>query len=152
MGDGFVFPAGLTGKQKQALDANALLDGTNYVAGIDDTAGGTGPGSGFTVTPLDFYYGDTSPVTIASVATGETIVSIRIDITQAFNAVSSLSVGHTGSSTALMNTDQNIPTVAGSFEVVLHQEYGGADTIKLYITPGSSSEGAGTCWLVTKKA
>ena len=153
MGQGHVYPPGLTAKQKQALDANTLLDGTNYVAGIDDVGeGGTGPSGGFTVYRLDFLYNDGSPLTIGSVATGEQVTSVIVDVTTAFNGSASLSVGHTGSATALMDTDKNLPGSIGHYEVKANFTYGGSDTLKLYISPGASSQGAGQCWVITKKA
>lgn len=152
MGQGYASPPGLTPNQKAALNANALLDAANYVAGIDDVGDGGGASSGFTVSPVAFYYNSSSPITVATVATGEIITKVILDITTAFNAATTLSVGHTGSQTALMDTTQNLPATVGFYEVIGNHQYGGADTVKLYISPGLSTQGAGTCWLITKKA
>lgn len=152
MGQGHIYPPGLSPNQKAALDANQLLDGTNYVAGIDDVGEGSGPSGGFTVYRINFTYNGGSPQTIGSVATGEQITEVWLDVTTAFNAPTTLSVGHTGSQVALMDTSKNIPGTVGLYRVRGNHIYGGADTLKLYVNPGASSQGAGQCWVITKKA
>jgi hypothetical protein len=152
VGQGFASPPGLTPNQKAALNANVLLDAANYVAGIDDTGEGGGASAGFTITATTFAWNTTSPVTLQVLATGEIVCKVILDITTAFDAASSLSVGHTGSATALMDTSQSDSRTAGWYEVVAHQEYGGADAAYLHITPGASSQGAGRVWVISKKA
>lgn len=152
MGQGHIYPPGLRANERAALDANPYLDGTNYVAGIDDVGDGGGATSGFTVIRLAFAYNSSSPLTLAAVATGETVMKVILDLTTAFDQASTLSVGHTGSQTALMNTDQNDSRTAGFYEVVANQQYGGSDTVKLYVNAGLSTQGAGVCWLISKKA
>jgi hypothetical protein len=51
-----------------------------------------------------------------------------------------------------MDTTENTTLEAGDYETTRWIEYAGADTIKLYITPGTSSQGAGYVYLCWTKA
>ena len=101
---------------------------------------------------ISFTYQTVSPFTVHVVAADDIIISCRISITTAFNATSTVSVGHTGSQVAIMDTAENSTLEVGDYETTRWIEYAGADTIKLYITPGASSQGAGYIYLCWTKA
>lgn len=108
--------------------------------------------SEFDIKELAFGYATDTPLTIASIAGGERVKKIGIQITTPFNdPSSSLSVGHAGSQEALMTVNQNDPTEIGIYEVTPEFKYYGADTIKLYINRADATEGVGTVYLWTER-
>ena len=101
---------------------------------------------------LSFTYATISPFTIHTVTLGDIIISCRIHIETAFDKVSTVSVGHTGSAIAIMDTTENSTLEAGDYESTRWIEYAGSDLIKLYITPGASVQGSGYVYLTLTKA
>jgi hypothetical protein len=101
---------------------------------------------------ISFTYSTVSPFLLHTVASGDVIVSCRIHIATPFNATSTLSVGHAGSAVAIMTTTENETLEEGDYEATRFIEYAGVDSIKLYITPGTSSQGAGYVYLCWTKA
>jgi len=101
---------------------------------------------------LSFTYATISPFTIHTVTADDIIISCRIHISTPFDATSTLSVGHTGSAIAIMDTTENSTLEEGDYESTRWIEYGGSDLIKLYITPGASVRGIGYVYLTLTKA
>ena len=101
---------------------------------------------------LSFTYATISPFTIHTVATDDIIISCRIHIETAFDKASAVSVGHTGSQIAIMDTTENSTLEVGDYESTRWIEYGGSDLIKLYISPGTSVQGSGYVYLTLTKA
>jgi hypothetical protein len=101
---------------------------------------------------VSFTYQTISPFTIHTVTLGDSIISCRIHIETAFDKASTVSVGHTGSQIAIMDTTENSTLEAGDYESTRWIEYAGSDLIKLYITPGASVQGTGYVYLTLTKA
>ena len=90
-----------------------------------------------------FTYTTISPLTIYYTAVGDAITGARVHIETEFDEASTVSVGHTGSQVAIMDTAENFTTEAGDYECTRFLTYSGSDSIKLYITPGASTQGTG---------
>jgi hypothetical protein len=90
-----------------------------------------------------FIYTTISPLTIYYTIPGDVITGARIHIETEFDEASTVSVGHTGSQVAIMDTTENFTTEAGDYECTRFITYSGSDSIKMYITPGASTQGTG---------
>jgi hypothetical protein len=101
---------------------------------------------------ISFTYSTISPFTIHAVTLGDIIISCRIHIETVFDGISTVSVGHSGSAIAIMDTTENSTLEVGDYESTRWIEYGGSDLIKLYITPGTSVRGTGYVYLTLTKA
>jgi hypothetical protein len=94
---------------------------------------------------VDFDYTSSSPVDLLSVHENQKVVAVVVHIATVFNDGSTtLSVGHTGVPNAVFPSTDLIPTEAGSYRGYPNLEYFGADTIRLYLSVGTSSQGAGS--------
>jgi hypothetical protein len=90
-----------------------------------------------------FTYTTISPLTIYYTVPGDAITGARIHIETEFNETSTVSIGHSGSQVAIMDTAENFTTEAGDYECTRFMPYSGSDAIKLYINPGASIQGTG---------
>lgn len=127
----------------------------DVLRGLDKAEDGSGNVilmSEFDIKENTFAFNSSSPKSIASVINGERVKKVVIEIVTPFDAPeATISVGHTGSPAFLMDTAQNIPSEIGVYEVAPSFKYGGDDTIKLYISPGGSSQGTGLVYLETER-
>ena len=92
---------------------------------------------------LRFSYGDATPKAIVQVPANKVVQYVSIVIIQDFNATSSLSIGDAGDPERLLATTDNLTQVAGTYATEPGTQYGVATDVKLYITPGASSQGSG---------
>ena len=90
-----------------------------------------------------FTYQTISPLIIYYTAVGDAITGARVHIETVFDEASSVSIGHSGSQVAILDTTENFTTEEGDFECTRFMPYSGSDAIKLYINPGASTQGAG---------
>ena len=111
----------------------------SYSARIKDEEG-DGPGESTHRLVLDFSYGDATPEAIGTLPADRAVLSVVVSIETAFDGTgAALSVGVTGSLSALMATSQNAPETVASYETFPGVSYGTDKTIYLSITPGSGA-------------
>ena len=102
---------------------------------------------------LAFAYSDSSPVTFRAVNETHRILRAMIQIVTPFNGGSaSVSIGHSGNANGLLAAGEVIAAQEGQYEAAPLFKYGGADTIKVYVTSGGSSQGSGTAYLLIEAA
>jgi hypothetical protein len=100
---------------------------------------------------LAFTYVSVSPLTLAVVVSGERVVYVGVLINTAFNdGAAVVTVGHTGDTSAFLSGI--IPQEIALFEVWPMYQYGGADSVKIYIDPRSSTQGSGVAFIATERA
>ena len=92
---------------------------------------------------IAFTYTTISPLTIYYTAVGDAITGARVHIETVFDEASTVSIGHSGSQVAILDTTENFTTEEGDYECTRFMPYSGSDAIKLYINPGASTQGAG---------
>jgi hypothetical protein len=93
---------------------------------------------------IPFAFDSTSPLLLARVSSTARILRVGIEIEEAFDdAATTLSIGTSSNATLFQNTSQNIPTVLGYYETAPLYEMSSADEVRLYITPGASTQGRG---------
>lgn len=108
--------------------------------------------SEFDIKEVAFAYSTPSPVTLTIVNAGERVKRLAMQINTPFDSASSvLTIGHAGSVSALMTSEQNDAQTAGSYEVSPNFKYYGADTVKLYITRAGASAGSGIVYIETER-
>lgn len=110
--------------------------------GVQGPPGTPAPGA---IAPINFSWGDASPVLLAMVGAGKHAYVVELIITTALNGVgAALSVGSLAAPAELMATTDNNPASVASYETNPDKLYGAATAIYLTITPGSgASAGAG---------
>ena len=108
----------------------------------DDGDAGTGTSG---ITYHSFAYGDSSPSTLETVASGKAVVNAKILIEEAFNGTgASLKLGDVSDSESVMAATDNDPTTVGTYETSPAKSWGSNTALRLTITPGSgSSTGSG---------
>jgi hypothetical protein len=95
-----------------------------------------------------FTYATTSPLTLAVVTVGQRVLKAAVQIVTAFDdPAATVTIGHTGVVGGLLSSTECVATAAGYYEASPMFQYGGADTIKLWITKGTSTQGAGVAYL-----
>lgn len=102
------------------------------------------PGSGGAV-EIPFAYGDATPKDLLLVVANKLVYTVSVVIKQAFNGVgAALTIGSSGSPSALMAANENDPTQVGEYETNPSVFYGVNTQLQLFITPGAgASAGSG---------
>lgn len=92
---------------------------------------------------VDISFGDQSPITIANIVPSMRITEIKVDVTEAFNGTSSISIGDDTVNQKLLSGDDVDLTQIGSYMVTPSYQYGGdTDTaVKVFLNPGSTKSG-----------
>lgn len=118
-------------------------------AGVAVAAGPQGPrgpaGSSAGVNPpINFSFGDASPVPVLTLAVDSEIASVQLEIEQAFNGVgASIRLGTAAEPGLLLDAWQSDPSTAGVYETTPRVQLPAGTALVLTIVPGSGAS-AGT--------
>lgn len=117
---------------------------------VVSTVGAQGPqgndgDAGDGISYYTFAYGDSSPVTLETVASGKAVINAKILIEQAFNGSgASLKLGDNSNAESVMAAADNDPATVGTYETSPAKSWGSSTALRLTITPGSgASTGSG---------
>lgn len=97
-----------------------------------------------------FNYATSSPIVLHSALIDEQVWQVEIIIDTVFDGTPSLTIGDTADNDRLTAAMQNLPTVLNTFVTRPNYQYGSATDIKLYITPGGATQGAGRAIVTTR--
>lgn len=92
-----------------------------------------------------FAYGDSSPSTLETVASGKAVVNAKILIEEAFDGTgATLKLGDVSDAESVMAAADNDPATVGTYETAPGVSWGSSTALRLTITPGSgASTGSG---------
>lgn len=124
---------------------------TDTVVWDDATEAWVYDSSGPETVVVPFTFLTSSPYLILRVADGDIVMAARISIISGFDGSTTLSIGHAGSATALMNITDNDPSSEGDYETTFYFPYSGTEDIKLY-KAGSATTGSGSVILKVGRA
>lgn len=116
---------------------------------IETTGQGPQGSSGTTIQSINFSYGDATPKSILTVASGKRIAKVQLEISTAFNGSgAALSLGFVNEAEALFPSALLDPTLLYIFEENPSMLLASQKEILLFITPGTgTSQGSGTIFL-----
>lgn len=122
------------------------MDGLYFV-----TPTGSGPTTPATQIQVPFAFDDASPVNVKLMASGSVVYQALLCITTAFDGTgASLTLGDAGQADRLMTAAQNDPYTVGNNESNPAHEYASSTQVRLTITPGTATQGAGVLVLLFK--
>jgi hypothetical protein len=132
--DSLIYPLGYQGYDHKEASVN-LIDW--------DASSATGfwePGTMDTA----FAFDTASPLYLCNVTASGRILRVGIEIEEAFDDITStLSVGYEGHEELFLSITQNIPYALGYYETAPLYEMSEVQQLKLYISPGASTQGRG---------
>lgn len=100
-----------------------------------------------------FTFATGSPLDFGVLVAGDDIINADIDITTVFDdSASLLSLGQVSSPGNIFSTADVDPTKLGTYHVGTNFLVSGADSIRLQILPGTSTQGAGRITLTVRRA
>ncbi|MDQ3273743.1 MAG: hypothetical protein M3Q39_01605 [Actinomycetota bacterium] len=90
--------------------------------------------------PINFSYGDASPANIMLLLASSEIISVSLQIEQAFNGTgAALSLGTAGNPNELFSAAEVLPSMEATFEFSPRVEYPAGTLLVLTITPGAGA-------------
>lgn len=110
------------------------------LSAIVSVPSGSAGAAGGGIQAIDFAWGDATPKTLLTVASGKSIFSCRINIDIAFDGTApSLTVGPAGDPDELMPAGSNDPATVGQYEYSPGVVYGASTALFLTIVPGAGA-------------
>jgi hypothetical protein len=120
--------------------AEVGIQGPMGIQGLTGPPGGPGTATLMYI----FSWGDAQPQTLFVASDGGFIAKVEVIITTPFDAQSTLSVGYSADHERLMFTDENDPSVAGTYQSNPNYRVSGSTAILFYKTLiGNVSAGSG---------
>lgn len=108
--------------------------------------------SGFEIVQIPFAYNSASPLLLANVVVGDSIVRASIDITQDFDDLAAtLSIGTAGNNDLLVAVGENNPSAIALYDITKNTIFAGPQVLSLYLNPGTSTQGTGIATLYLNK-
>lgn len=108
--------------------------------------------SGFEIVQIPFAYNSASPLLLANVVVGDSIVRASIDITQDFDDLAAtLSIGTAGNNDLLVAVGENNPSTIALYDITKNTIFAGPQVLSLYLNPGTSTQGTGIATLYLNK-
>jgi hypothetical protein len=118
---------------------------------LQDGAGASAANMQAVVVP--FAFNTASPLTVRAMVNGESVLDSEIVITQVFDDPAAvLALGTVASPSALIPNSDNDPQTLGTYGSDENINFTGAETVRLTITPGTSTQGVGFVILIVKRA
>ncbi len=105
-------PTGATG-------AESTVPGPTGATGPQGPAGGGGGGGTGTLSVVEFSATTASTSSSTTLATGSVPISVQLQITTAYTAGTTISIGYTGSTSFLMTSTDNLPGTLGIYTINL---------------------------------
>jgi hypothetical protein len=115
-----------------------VVVGVKDQAVVTDVAGG-----GAQTVEAAFTYATSSPLALTSVTADVMVLEVQIEITTAFDGAPALTVGEAGATARLMAAGENLPGEVGIYKTAPVYVYAGAADIRLYLSAGGATQGAG---------
>jgi len=120
--------------------ALTVRDGRRAVIRMPGRQGAAGAGS----TIVDFSFDSASPMVILPLAAGAVVLDAMMQIVTPFDdPAASLTLGTAADASRFLGSGDNLPAQVGGYGNDLPQYFPVAETIRLFISPGSSTQGAG---------
>jgi len=121
------------------------------VAVAERTGGGAGGGGELRTLLYEFTYID-GVVDFGTLIANDLVIETRITITVIFNdAAATVSIGPVSNPDSLLATNQTNPQVARDYITEQDFKAAGADSMRLKISPGTSTQGAGRALIVFRR-
>lgn len=115
--------------------------------GTQGPVGATGP-SGSSAPPVNFSFGDASPMVVSSGQPAQMILQITVNVVTAFNGLgASLSIGTLASPSLYVDSAQLDLAVESEFEINVGKSIAAATDIVATITPGAGAT-TGYGWIL----
>lgn len=125
---------------------SAIVDQSKAVkVASPGTQGQPGPAGAGITPPINFAFGDATPTPVLTAAVKSEVMLVSLQIETPFNGVgAAVKLGTAASPGLLMDTWQNDPSTANTYDVVPRVALAAGTQIVLTITPGAgASQGTG---------